>query len=122
MIVDTLKNNSRYAALHPSFAKAFAFLEKAQKELPEIGRQEIDGDKIYALVQQYETAPASERKWEAHKKYIDIQFIYSGSEIISWDTIENLPEGTDYNETKDCYVFFGEGKNPVALHGGTFAR
>ncbi|MBQ4517075.1 MAG: YhcH/YjgK/YiaL family protein [Clostridia bacterium] len=121
MIVDVLKNNARYASLHPGFAKAFAFLEAAQKELPEVGRYEIDGDAVYAMVQQYDTVPAAETKWEAHKKYIDIQFIHAGTEVIAWDTIENLPEGTEYNETKDCFVFKGEGKSPVELNAGTFA-
>lgn len=121
MIVDVLKNSGRYIGLNPGFSKAFAFLEAAQKELPEVGRHEIDGDKVYAIVQQYDTVPAAATKWEAHKKYIDIQFILSGTEIISWDTIENLPEGVTFNEEKDCFVYIGEDKNPVELHAGTFA-
>jgi len=121
MIVDVLKNSARYVSLHPGFAKAFAFLEAAQKEFPEVGRYEIDGDTVYAMVQQYDTVPAADTKWEAHKKYIDIQFIHDGTEIIAWDTIENLPEDVTYNETKDCFVYYGEGKSPVELNAGTFA-
>ena len=121
MIVDVLKNNARYIGLHPGFAKAFAFLEAAQKELPEVGRYEIDGDKVYALVQQYNTVPSSDAKWEAHKKYIDIQFVHEGTEVIAWDSIENLPAGEPFDEAKDRYLYYGEDKSPVELHAGTFA-
>ncbi len=121
MILDVLENNARYSKLHPGFAKAFAFLESAQKELPPVGRYDLDGDAVYALVQQYDTIPAEDTKWEAHRKYIDIQFIHSGSEIISWDTIGNLPEGEEYNETKDAYLYKAAGKSPLELEAGSFA-
>ncbi len=121
MILDTLMNTSRYEAMHPGFKGAFAFMKEAVKTLPEEGRYDIDGDKVYALVQRYETVPVEETKWEAHKKFIDIQFIIKGTEIIGWDTIENLPEGTVFNEEKDCYVFRGENATDLKLEDGTFA-
>ncbi len=121
MIVDVLKNHARYDGLHSGFKKAFAFLEEAQKELPAVGRYELDGDKVYAMVQQYDTVSESETKWEAHKEYIDIQFVHAGCEVIAWDTIENLPSGEVFDDAKDRYLFKGEKKSPVELHAGTFA-
>ena len=121
MILDVLQNSARYAQLHPGFAKAFAFLEDAQKELPPVGRYDLDGDNVYALVQQYDTIPAEETKWEAHKKYIDIQFVHAGAEIIAWDTIGNLPEGEAFDEAKDRYLYKAPTKSPLELAAGTFA-
>lgn len=121
MILDVLSNSARYEGLHPGFDKAFAFLKEAQKELPAVGRYELDGDRVYALVQQYDTIPAENTKWEAHKKYIDIQFIHAGAEVISWDNISRMPAGQAYNPDKDCYVYQAPGASPLELQAGTFA-
>ncbi|CAK7029548.1 MAG: hypothetical protein DELT_02724 [Desulfovibrio sp.] len=68
------------AYLSPAFGKAFAFL--AGKDLPALpdGRHDIDGDTIFALVQAPTTEPAKVRRFEAHAKYFDIQFLISGEE------------------------------------------
>ena len=51
MILDVLANSARYEGLHEGFKKAFDFLKEAHKNLPELGRYELDGDKVFALVQ-----------------------------------------------------------------------
>ncbi len=121
MILDYLENSERYENVHPGFKKAFDFLRAAQKELPEIGTYEIDGRNVYAFVQQYDTLPLPETKWEAHKKYIDIQYIYDGCEVMGWDNIKNLPEGQEYVEQADCYAYFGEDATNVEVHAGSYA-
>ncbi len=122
MILDVLKNKHLYENVHPNFKKAFDFLEKAQKELPAVGNYEIDGRDVYAFVQEYDTLPIAETKWEAHKKYIDIQFIYEGCEVMGWDTFNNLPEGEEYNEQGDCYVFRTDKKTTdLEVHAGSYA-
>lgn len=121
MIADKLKNNSLYRNIHPDFAKAFDFLEKAQNDFPEFGKYQIDGDKVFAVVQQYNTISAEDTKWEAHKKYIDIQYIHSGCEVIHWDTFENLPEGTEFDPDNDRYLYPGPDASRLELHGGRFA-
>ncbi|MBP2661671.1 MAG: hypothetical protein H6Q69_4703 [Firmicutes bacterium] len=40
------------------------------------------GDTIFASVSEYETEPKEKRKPEAHQKYIDIQYVVSGEEMI----------------------------------------
>ncbi len=50
----------------------------------EPGRVEIDGNAIFALIQEYQTVPSKEKKPEAHRKYIDIQYVFQGSEIIGY--------------------------------------
>ncbi len=121
MIVDVLGNSARYEGLHEGFKAAFEFLKKAHENFPELGRYEIDGDKVFALAQEYDTIPGDECKWEAHKKYIDIQFIHDGSEVICWDNIANLPAGEVFDEVKDRYLYKAPGTSPSVLNGGTFA-
>lgn len=73
-----LKRDKAY--LSPAFAKALAFLDgKDAASLPD-GRHEIDGDRIFALVQDPATAPEDALRFEAHAKYFDIQFLVSGEE------------------------------------------
>lgn len=81
MIFDNIKNCEQYVSLHPSYEKAFAFLKEAFEKFPETGKHEIDGENLFASVQAYNTL-TEDGKMEAHEKYIDIQFVVSGKEIM----------------------------------------
>ncbi len=45
-----------------------------------LGRHDLDGDDLFALVQEYTTRAADECVWEAHRRYIDVQFVVTGAE------------------------------------------
>ena len=50
MIIDTLESAGRHTGLHPLFAAAFDFLKRPEtRELP-VGRHEVMGDRVFALV------------------------------------------------------------------------
>jgi YhcH/YjgK/YiaL family protein len=69
------------------------------------GRYEIDGTRVYALVQSYQTLPAGdESKYEAHRQYLDIQFIVEGSEGMGWTKLENMKVTQEYNPAKDVIL------------------
>lgn len=122
MILDALPLWHRYAALHPGFARAFAFLEGVTPATAD-GRHEIDGDAVYALVQRYQTRPAAGMQMEAHRRYIDIQFIVRGREVINWAPLATLSEVTlPYDATKDAGLFAAVTHMvPVRLATGQFA-
>ena len=105
MILDSLANCSQYTALSPRFARAFAFL----RELPPnaaLGRHEIDGEEIYAFVQQHMTKPVAEKQMEAHRKYIDIQYVVRGREIIWWAPLAQLKDVTmPFDPAVDAALF-----------------
>jgi YhcH/YjgK/YiaL family protein len=64
---------------------------------------EIDGKNLFAIFQTYDTKPMPEMKFEGHQKYIDIQYVFAGEEIIGvtgWDQV--LAEG-DYDDEKDIH-------------------
>lgn len=52
MIFDALKEWHRYADLHPRFREGFAFLVKATEEGYPVGKYEISGSELYAMVQE----------------------------------------------------------------------
>lgn len=104
MVVDNIENAATYEKLHPQFKMVFDFLRKGMTEDLEAKRYEIDGDKAYAMAQSYTTVPEDKQKWEAHRKYIDIQFITDGVELIGYSKLENMTDPTDYNPEKDCLL------------------
>ena len=118
MIFDTLSHASLYESIHPSFAAAFAFLkEHAEDDLP-VGRYEIC-DGVYAMVQKVDLIPADQGKWEAHEKYIDIQYIKTGTEGIGAAQTDSLTITVPYDPEKD--VCFGTGEGTVCrVHAGEY--
>ena len=105
MIADKLNSAELYFPLNDKFPAAFDFIKKAIKENYQIGKYEIDGDNLYAIVQEYETKPLSDGVYEGHKKYIDIQFIVSGIEQIGVADINKPKAKTEYNAENDFCLY-----------------
>lgn len=105
MIIDTLKNCECYYGVNARFEKAFDFIKNAVKENLPVGKYEIDGTDVYAMVQEYDTKLPDEAKFEAHKKYIDIQYIISGTEKMEVTDISKAKPNTEYNTEKDVIFF-----------------
>lgn len=121
MILDTLAQAHTYHSLSPRFAKAFAFLARVTDQTP-VGRHEIDGDEIYAFVQQHATKPVSERVYESHRKYIDIQHMVRGREVMYWAPLPLLTNVTmPFDAEKDAalYGLIPEGV-PVRVSAGQY--
>ncbi len=104
MIAAKLHQMRAQSAWTPNMAKALDFL--AQMEIADLadGRVEIDGDAVYALVQSYETSGAGDPVMlEVHKRYIDVQFVVHGQEVIAWVPTDRLPVSAEYDEAKEAW-------------------
>ncbi|MFV0440470.1 MAG: YhcH/YjgK/YiaL family protein [Lachnospirales bacterium] len=105
MVVDYIENIKTYEFIHKNFKKgaefALTLLDKP------IGKYECDD--FFAMVQIGETKEYNLCKFETHRKYIDVQFVVSGSEILEWDNVKNLEIDTNYDEKSDCALYKGEG-------------
>ncbi len=119
MIIDTLKNASLYYPFAPRIAAGLKYLEKTDFSRLEPGKYEIDGTKLFALVQRYESKPRENGKWEAHRKYIDIQYIAQGIEGMGYANIDGLTVTQPYSDKDDCLLFEGKGDILTAA-AGTF--
>jgi YhcH/YjgK/YiaL family protein len=120
MIVTNLTNIARQVKETPSLKKAIDFLRKpGLQKLPD-GKIEINGDHVFAMVQRYDTQVYDEPKFEAHRKYLDVQFIVSGEEIIGWAPLESMTITEAYNADKDiCFGTVAKEKwTPVYLRAG----
>jgi len=105
MVLDTIENAHLYAGLHARFAKASEILKDKSLTKKEDGKYTVDGDKIYYTIQRYKTKLTHEDKLEAHRKYIDIQFLLSGEEILGYAPVKNLTVAEEYNSEKDIAFF-----------------
>ena len=65
---------------------------------------ELKGKLLFAIFQEYDSKPLSGLKFEGHKRYIDIQYIYSGEEYIGVAGLGHITELADYNEEKDIHL------------------
>ena len=94
-----------YASLHPRFAEAFAQMKKILAEGGEDGRIVLDEDKLFVNLQSYTTKPEQSSCFEAHKKYIDIQLVLEGEEIIGYESADKLTLTKEYDESADYMLY-----------------
>jgi YhcH/YjgK/YiaL family protein len=120
MIVTDLDHIEGQIGMTPALRKAIDFLRRPDIALRPDGRVDIDGDRVYALPQRYETASTVPPRFEHHRRYIDIQFIVSGEEVIAWAPVERMAVTEDYDPAQD--VAFGTVRagemTPVFLAAG----
>jgi biofilm protein TabA len=104
MIVTTLENLPHQMALSPNMRKALEYLKSVKPEGLQPGQIEIDGKNVYVMIQAYETRPADAAvRLEAHRNYIDIQYVAAGEEAMGWAHIDALQNPTAYNAEKDVW-------------------
>lgn len=115
MIICSFKDLPRYEALNPNFKKAFDWVMKTDLAKLELGKVEIDGEKVFALVQKYKTQAVSEKFFEAHRKYIDIQIIVNGAEKMDCADTSLLSELKPYDESRDFQELDGKTIETVDL-------
>lgn len=122
MIAVKLRDAQRQARHTPGLKAALEFLARpGTAQLPD-GRHEIDGEKIFALVQRYVTAAAEPVKFEAHRKYIDVQYVAAGAETIGWLPLAGVKVTEPYDAAKDvCFGRAGCGWTPLRLEAGELA-
>lgn len=105
MIKDSIKNADKYYSLSPRIGKALAYLENNNlQDIPD-GSYPIDGDDIYMNIQEYQTKISD--NVEAHRKYIDIQFMIKGQEKMGISSLENLVTTCEYDENRDVAFYKG---------------
>ena len=120
MIVDRLNNLELYRGLAPRWVRALEFLRDADGMSLSLGRHELDGDRLFALVQEYSTKPADQCRWEAHQRYCDVQFLVRGQECIGVANIGEMRVEQPYDSERDVAFFAGEG-DIITLRAGSFA-
>jgi YhcH/YjgK/YiaL family protein len=121
MILDSLAQASLYTGLHPGLPAAFSWLREEGTSAPEGIHQIQEG--VRAIVQGYRTAPSLSKKWEAHRRNIDLQVVLSGVESVGWAPVSDLVTRVPYDGERDA-EFYEPPASPAArfrLESGLFA-
>jgi len=110
MILDLLENAGYYRGLDLRVGDALNYLANTDfSRVPE-GRHSLDGDELFALVQRYRTKPIHEAKWEAHCRYIDVQYVVQGTERMGYAPLDpRLTIRQSYDAEKDLVFFDAQG-------------
>ena len=93
--------------------KAFAFLRDIDFSSAELRKYDIEGEKAYAIASTYHSKNEEDAKYEAHKKYIDIQYVFKGKELIGLTTPEKKKADIlPYDPQRDIeFMTVSEGRN-----------
>ncbi len=120
MIIDTIDNITILRSLSARFDQAVDWILNTDYAALEPGRHEIDGQNLYVNVQQNATICDGGR-WEAHRKYADIQIVVSGCECMGYTAVRGLVTNQPYDGTKDIEFFAGDAANLCLVNSGMFA-
>ena len=115
MIVDNIKNASKYYGLGEGFKKA---LEYMAANMDSISESVVLDEQVKINYSSYTTKEQSECIFESHIKYADIHLAIKGGEQIGYAITDSLSV-SEVDEENDCLILKGEGIN-VPLEVGTF--
>ena len=119
MIVTTIDKLNTYSEV-PYAKDIMDFVAQFKKTDMEPGRYDIQGDDLFAAVSRYDTEPESERKFENHKKYIDLQIVLDGEEEIHWAPSQTL-EQTEESFSQGGDIAFYQGNSMGYVSAATNA-
>ncbi len=108
MIVDHLDNALMYGGLGRRIAIGLALLNEESVQQSAPGKYEVEGDNLFYIVDEYETKQFEEGHFEIHRKYMDIQYIVSGTECIGTAPLAGLKEETSYDGQTDLAFYHYE--------------
>lgn len=122
MIVDSFENLSLYFSSVPGLDKAAKFLCDFVNDGSKDGHYDIDGEKVFANVSTYVPGEFNDgMRFEAHRKYIDLQAVVAGGERIDWAPLDGLKEESEeYSKGGDAAFYSGDAHINVRLKAGEF--
>jgi len=107
MILDAMNNALKYSGQSESLDKALYFISNTNLQNLDVGKYHINSDDLFYIVDEYKTKPSDEGKLEAHKKYIDIHVVISGSELIGHALLSNQKISREYDVDNDYALYEG---------------
>lgn len=106
MIVSNLQNSQRIEGIHPLFKTLFNYVKTHDLLHADLGRIEIDGDRLFINNVNPECLPPEKQVLELHHEYIDVHIPLEGMETIGWKALEDLQnEIKAYSKEEDCALY-----------------
>jgi YhcH/YjgK/YiaL family protein len=109
MITDRLANADLYRNLHPRLTAALDWLRDTDLASLPLGKTVIDGEYLFALIQEYTPKPLELGKFEAHRRYWDVQYVARGEERMGWVNLADVSVSEPHSLERDVAFFTGGG-------------
>lgn len=119
VLYGTLKHLDSYQGIHPGVMRGLELLRDTDFSKLEDGRYEVDGDDLFFFIQSYESKPVNDTP-EAHKKYVDIQYLISGQERMGVAPLEDMTEVVEARPEGDIWLHHGP-TDKILVTGDRFA-
>lgn len=119
MIFGNIENLKEYPFLDQAIKECFEYAKNNNLISYDKGSYEIEGDKLFVNIAEYETTNPDNRFWEAHKKYLDLHMVLSGSEQIDLNFIDNM-NLENYVKKDDFLPMQGEKNSSLILREKDF--
>ncbi len=121
MIFDKLSNAKLYFG-DERLKKGFEFLLNNNLKNFGEGKIVIDNENIFANFSSLKTKNEQYKKFEAHRKYIDIQYVIKGRERMGFGLRDSFSDVVvPYDENKDVEFLNGDKYSFVNVEEGEFA-
>lgn len=121
MIVSNLQNSQRIEGLHPMFELLFDYVKTHDLLHAELGRIEIDGERLFINNVNPECVAPDKQVLELHHDYIDVHILLEGAETIGWKALEDLEnEVKAYSKEEECALYSDRPTTYVNLLPGQF--
>ena len=104
MIVCPFNELKRYAAVIPGLEEAMeamaAVTDLTPRVIPLSGTNRI-------IIQSYNTKLPEAGRPEAHREFLDIQYVVEGEECVGWANVDTLTPDGDFDEANDIGFYTG---------------
>ena len=90
--------------LQEKIAEAIAFMENVNFDEMELGKHVINDD-FFLLIQKYDSKDPSAGRFEAHKNYVDIQYVVEGKESIGIAAVTAMKVSEAYIPERDVEFY-----------------
>jgi biofilm protein TabA len=116
MIVDHVANYYLYENIGKGIKAALEFIRTTDFSSVPAGKHDIDGERMFYLMNIYDTTSEDQLRYEAHQKYVDVQFIVQGQEFFGWAPLNKMIVTEEYDQEKEVAFFKGTGNKIPAFH------
>ncbi|MFV0378046.1 MAG: YhcH/YjgK/YiaL family protein [Mangrovibacterium sp.] len=111
--VDVGEFYKQYHAKPGLWRAVFEFMKQDLFEL-EVGKYQLIEEEAFVMISEYDTKEPENAKWEAHKKFIDLQYVIAGEEQMGILPLVQAVNSLEYNEQKDV-IFYGDNSGQLHL-------
>ncbi len=106
MIYGNIKDLADYPMLrsHSIWYQAFEAIQALPRK-PKLGITELLGKDMFLNIMKYDTVKPEDSRFEAHRRYVDLQFSLGGAERIEWKRASELIAHGEYDKEKDLQFY-----------------